>query len=68
MTDISDQFKKVIMRYKRIGYNINVSGSLSFGVQLVVSFAPVFQWYFFTPWVSSDVTIRFCRVLISDSS
>ena len=24
MTDISDQFRKFIMRYKRIGYNLNV--------------------------------------------
>ena len=26
MTDFSDQFRKIIMRYKRIGYNINVMG------------------------------------------
>ena len=25
MTDFSDQFRKIIMRYKRIGYNINVT-------------------------------------------
>ena len=24
MTDVSDQLRKIIMRYKRIGYNINV--------------------------------------------
>ena len=24
ITDFSDQFRKIIMRYKRIGYNINV--------------------------------------------
>ena len=24
MTDFSDQFRKSIMRYKRIGYNVNV--------------------------------------------
>ena len=24
MTDFSDQFRKIIMRYKRIGYNLNV--------------------------------------------
>ena len=24
MTDFSDQFRKMIMRYKRIGYNLNV--------------------------------------------
>ena len=23
-TDFSDQFRKIIMRYKRIGYNLNV--------------------------------------------
>ena len=23
MTDFSDQFRKIIMRYKRIGYNLN---------------------------------------------
>ena len=25
MTDFSDQFRKIIMRYKRIGYNLNIS-------------------------------------------
>ena len=24
MADFSDQFRKIIMRYKRIGYNLNV--------------------------------------------
>ena len=24
MTDFSDQFRKIIMRYKRVGYNLNV--------------------------------------------
>ena len=24
MTDFSDQFRKIIMRYRRIGYNLNV--------------------------------------------
>ena len=24
MTDFSDQFRKIIMRYKRIGYNLSV--------------------------------------------
>ena len=24
MTDFSDQFRKIVMRYKRIGYNLNV--------------------------------------------
>ena len=24
VTDFSDQFRKIIMRYKRIGYNLNV--------------------------------------------
>ena len=24
MTDFSDHFRKIIMRYKRIGYNLNV--------------------------------------------
>ena len=24
MTDLSDQFRKIIMRYKRIDYNLNV--------------------------------------------
>ena len=33
-----------------------------------LSFAPVLQWYCFTPWGSPGVAIRFCRVLISDSS
>ena len=31
------------------------------------SFAPVFQWYCVKPWGSPGVTIRLCRVLISDS-
>ena len=26
MTDFSDQFRKIILRYKRIGYNLNVIG------------------------------------------
>ena len=26
MTDFSDQFRKIILRYKRIGYNLNVMG------------------------------------------
>ena len=30
--------------------------------------SPVFQWYCFTPRGSPSATIRFCRVLISDSS
>ena len=24
MTDFSDQFRKIMMRYKRVGYNLNV--------------------------------------------
>ena len=26
MTDFSDQFRNIIMRYRRIGYNLNVMG------------------------------------------
>ena len=29
MTDFSDQFRKNIMRYKRIGYNLNVMRQLA---------------------------------------
>ena len=25
LTDLSDQFRKIILRYKRIGYNLNVT-------------------------------------------
>ena len=27
VTDFSDQFRKIIMRYKRIGYNLNVNAT-----------------------------------------
>ena len=30
MTDFSDQFRKIIMRYKRIGYNLNVMRQSAF--------------------------------------
>ena len=46
MTDFSDQFIKVNMRYKRIGYNINVmrqSVSLLNNPIMVDSFASLFN-------------------------
>ena len=45
--DFSDQFRKVIMRYKRIGYNINVmrqSTCLVINPITGDSFAPLFNW------------------------
>ena len=113
--NFSDQLRKNIMCYKRIGYNINVmrqsaclvinpitvdsfasvfnctsvgradsvtgptyhlliylswlgldlvlSVAWSFGFNWWFSFAPIFQWYCFTPWGSPGVTIRFCRLM-----
>ena len=49
-----------------LGLHLVVSVAWSFGIQLVVF--SVFQWYYFTPYDSPGVIIRFCRVLISDSS
>ena len=44
--DFSDQFKKIIVCYKRIGYNINImrqSASLMFNPIMVNNFAPLFN-------------------------
>ena len=49
MTDFSDQFRKIIMRYKRIGYNLNVmrqSACLVFNPITVGGYAALFN---FTP-------------------
>ena len=46
MTDFSDQFRKIIMRYKRIGYNLNVmrqSACLVINTITVDSFAALFN-------------------------
>ena len=46
MTDFSDQFRKIIMRYKRIGYNLNVmrqSASLVINPITVDSYAALFN-------------------------
>ena len=46
MTDFSNQFRKIIMRYKRIGYNINVmrpSACLVINPITVDGFAAVFN-------------------------
>ena len=46
MTDFSSQFRKVIMRYKRIGYNLNVmrqSACLVINPIMVDSFAALFN-------------------------
>ena len=46
MTDFSSQFRKVIMRYKRIGYNLNVmrqSAFLAINPIMVDSFAALFN-------------------------
>ena len=44
--DFSDQFKKIIIRYKRIGYNINImrqSACLVFNPITVNNFASLFN-------------------------
>ena len=46
MTDFSDQFRKIIMRYKRIGYNLNVmrqSACLVFNPITVGGYATLFN-------------------------
>ena len=46
MTDFSDQFRKIIMRYKRIGYNVNVmrqSACLVINPITVDSYAALFN-------------------------
>ena len=46
MTDFSRQFRKEIMRYKRIGYNLNVirqSACLAINLIMVDSFAALFN-------------------------
>ena len=45
--DFSDQFRKIIVRYKRIGYNINImrqSACLVFNPITVNNFASLFNW------------------------
>ena len=47
MTDFSDQFSKLIMRYKRIGYNLNVmrqSACLVINQITVDGYATFFNW------------------------
>ena len=46
MADFSDQFKNIIVRYKRIGYNINImrqSACLVFDPITVNNFASLFN-------------------------
>ena len=46
MTDFSDQFRKIIIRYKRIGYNLNVmrqSACLVINPITVVGYAALFN-------------------------
>ena len=46
MTDFSDQFRKILMRYKRIGYNLNVmrqSACLVINPNTVDSYAALFN-------------------------
>ena len=46
MTDFSDQFRKIIIRYKRIGYNLNVmrqSACLVINPITVDSYAALFN-------------------------
>ena len=51
-----------------LGLDLVLSVARSSGFNWWFSFAPVFQWYCFTRWGSPGVTLRFCQVLISDSS
>ena len=54
--DFSDQFRKIIVRYKRIGYNINrMRQSACLVFNCWISFAPVFQWCCSTPQGSPGV-------------
>ena len=46
MTDFSEQFRKIIMRYKRIGYNLNVmrqSACLIINPIMVDGYAAIFN-------------------------
>ena len=46
MADFSDQFRKITMRYKRIGYNLNVmqqSACLVINTSTVDGFAALFN-------------------------
>ena len=46
MADFSDQFRKIIVRYKRIGYNINImrqSACLVFNPITLNNFASLFN-------------------------
>ena len=47
LTDFSDQFRKIIMRYKRIGYTLNVmrqSACLVINPITVDNYAALFNW------------------------
>ena len=47
MTDFSDQLRKIKMRYKRIGYNLNVmrqSECLVINPIMVDGYAALFNW------------------------
>ena len=47
MTDFLDQFRKIVMRYKRIGYNVNVmrqSACLFINPITVNGFAALFNF------------------------
>ena len=47
MTDFSDQFRNIIMRYKRIGYNLNImrhSACLAINPITVDGFAALFNY------------------------
>ena len=43
MTDFSDRFRKIIMRYKRIGYNLNVMRQSACLVITVDGYAALFN-------------------------
>ena len=58
MTDFSDQFRKIIMRYKRIGYNLNVmrqSACLVINPITVEGYATLFNY---TPvsWLGPELS------------
>ena len=78
--DFPDQFRKIIVRYKRIGYNINImrqSACLVFNPVTVYNFASLFNCppvgrasgSIVAPTPQGSVALRcFCRVLIFVSS
>ena len=55
MTDFSDQFRNIIIRYKRIGYNLNVMRQSACLVINPITVASDFQWCCLTDQGSPSV-------------